>query len=110
MYWLSRPHAWKGGDFLTGRRETQRADTQRNLDLEEGEDDGDNIQRLPRQQAHPAPSRKPSTVAKIYRMIVNPGKSQDVSEGSAYFTQSNLDKAISAIQPMGHSEYVGGFK
>ena len=54
--------------------------------------------------------RKTSRVAKLYRRIVNPSKTEEVSEGSAFFLQINLDKAISSLKPMGHLEYVGGFK
>jgi hypothetical protein len=106
---ITKPQSWKG-DFLSSRRDTQQTDTQHNLDLVTGDRDT-----LPQQQrpslftAAPV-ERKTSRVAKLYRRIVNPSKTEEVSEGSAFFRQTNLDKAISSLQPMGHLEYVGGFK
>ena len=104
-----RPQSWKG-EFLSGRRETQRTDTHHNLDLVAEERDRDVLHQPPPPLNAAAPERRTSTVAKIYRRIVNPSKKEEVSTGSAYFLQTNLDKAVSSLQPMGHHEYVGGFK
>ena len=97
-----RPQSWKG-DFLS-RRETQRTDTQQNLDVV-----GESMATTREPRLHP-PERKPSKVAKIYRRIVNPSKGMDTMEGSGYFSQTNLDKAVSTLPPIGHQEYVGEFK
>ena len=108
---LHRPQSWKG-DFLSSRRETQRTDTHHNLDLVTGNTDRDAFPQQPQPSLFSAAptERKTSKVAKIYRRIVNPSKTEEVSEGSAYFLQTNLDKATSSLQPMGHHEYLGGFK
>jgi hypothetical protein len=83
---ITKPQSWKG-DFLS-RRETQRPEAPPSQDLGPGETEGAPLSRPPLQ---PAPARKTSTMARIYRRIVNPSKSQEVSEGSAYFHQPNLD-------------------
>lgn len=80
-------------------------DTQQNLDVIAGE------AQTPQVPHHVERQRRSSAVAKIYRRIVNPSKTSEVSEGSVYFLQSSLEKAAtSALPPIGHQEYVGEFK
>jgi hypothetical protein len=107
---ITKPQSWKG-DFLN-RRETQRTDTQQNLDVVVPADDGrDHTSQPPlHPQRRAAPERKHSAVTKMYRRIVNPSKSEEVSEGSAYFVQASLDRATSVLPPIGHQEYIGEFK
>ena len=103
---LHRPQSWKG-DFLGSRKDPKRAEAQGNLDLGTDVGDRDEFLQNPLQSLQAPPERKPSAVAKIYRRIVNPNKSQEMSEGSAYF---NPEKVLSSLQPIGHSDYVGEFK
>ena len=101
---MCRPQSWKG-EFLSSRRDTQKNDAQHNnLDPAVGEGERDDIVQ---QSINLPTNRRTSTVAKMYRRIVNPSKRQEISEGSAYF---NPDKVLSSLQPIGHHEYVGEFK
>lgn len=80
-------------------------DTQQNLDVIGGD------AQTPQVPRHTEAQRRSSTVAKIYRRIVNPSKTSEMSDGSAYFVPSTLEKAAtSALPPIGHQEYVGEFK